>query len=82
MFLEEKNEVLFASYRDDLARAQEAGRNLMTEKYDRMIKSTFPEEYKRIAAFFPPVSPETGRQIEEKEAKNRLVKAFHAEADV
>ena len=36
---------LLASYRDDLVEADRVGRNLVTEKYGRMMASTAPNEY-------------------------------------
>jgi len=56
---------LLASYRDDLVAARSAGRNLMTEKYARMMESTHPEEYAQIADALPPVDPRSLAAIEE-----------------
>ena len=53
------------SYLDDLTEAQKQGRNLMTEKYARMMKSTSPAEHARIEHLIPPVSPEALSLIEE-----------------
>jgi hypothetical protein len=41
------------SYLDDLHQAQAAGRNLMTEKYARMMEYTSPCEFRRIAPNVP-----------------------------
>ena len=59
------DEELLASYLADLEIAQEMGRNLMSEKYARMMESTFPEKYARIAARLPPLDPCAARRIEE-----------------
>lgn len=40
-------DALLASWLDDLQAADRAGRNLVTEKYARMMASTVPEEYHR-----------------------------------
>ncbi len=48
---------LLASYRDDLERADAAGRNLVTEKYGRMMISTHPREYtENIEPYIPALS--------------------------
>ena len=44
---------LLRSFLYDLVSAESEGRNLITEKYGRMMESTAPEEYARIAASFP-----------------------------
>ena len=49
------NDVL-ASYFLDLMEAKESGRNLMTEKYARMMEKTYPEEYEKISGLLPAVS--------------------------
>ena len=46
---------LLASYLEDLKTATREGRNIMTEKYARMMESTFPEEYRKLAASLRPV---------------------------
>lgn len=51
-------EILLRSYLEDLESADSAGRNLVTEKYARMMESTSPQEYERIKHFFPLRSPE------------------------
>lgn len=45
---------MIQSYIDDFERAGREGRNLITEKYGRMEKSTAPEEYEKIKDYFPP----------------------------
>lgn len=55
---------LLASYLEDLKAAKREGRNIMTEKYARMMESTFPEEYRKLAASLPPVGKETLQKIE------------------
>ena len=55
---------LLASYLEDLKTATREGRNIMTEKYARMMESTFPEEYRKLAASLPPVDKETLQKIE------------------
>ena len=57
-------EAALESYLDDLTEAQKQQRNLMTEKYARMMKSTSPAEYARIEHLIPPVSPEVISLIE------------------
>jgi hypothetical protein len=47
------------SYLEDLRRAQAADRNLMTEKYARMMESTSPCECRGIGAVLPKLEPET-----------------------
>lgn len=52
-------EDLLRSYLDDLDEANRVGRNLVTEKYARMMASTAPEEYReRIEPFIPRLSDE------------------------
>ncbi len=46
------------SYLADLLEAQSAGRNLVSEKYARMMKSTSPGEYARIEHLLPSISEE------------------------
>jgi len=58
------SEAALESYFDDLTEAQKQQRNLMTEKYARMMKSTSPAEYARIEHLIPPVSVEALSLIE------------------
>jgi hypothetical protein len=53
------------SYLTDLQEAQRDGRNLLTEKYARMMEATSPEEYAKIAHLLPPLDPEAGKLIED-----------------
>lgn len=46
-------EELLSSYFYDLAKASLSGRNLMTEKYGRMMESTAPAEYEKLKNYFP-----------------------------
>ena len=59
------DEDLLASWLADFEAAQAQGRNLMSEKYARMMESTFPEEYALIADRLPPLDPGAARKIEE-----------------
>lgn len=50
---------LLDSYAADLEAADAAGRNLLTEKYARMMASTEPARYAReLEPFLPPITPE------------------------
>lgn len=53
------NEDMLASYLEDLKLARMEGRNIMTEKYARMMKYTFPEEYKKLSHMLPEINEET-----------------------
>lgn len=56
---------LLASYAGDLAAARRAGRNLLTEKYARMMASTEPERYAReLEPHLPALSPERAAEQE------------------
>jgi hypothetical protein len=57
-------ENLLLSYLDDLVLAKGQGRNLMTEKYARMMESTHPEEYRKVAGKLPVVNSGTVVLIE------------------
>ena len=52
------NDAVAESYLDDLALADAHGRNLMTEKYARMMEYTSPCEFRRIEAKLPPLDEE------------------------
>lgn len=56
---------LLESWLADLANAKAEGRNLMSEKYGRMMERTFPEEYAAIANRLPKLSPDTAGKIDE-----------------
>lgn len=58
-------EELLLSYLEDLAAAEQAGRNLMTEKYAWMMESTFPDEFRDIAGHLPAIDEETLERVEE-----------------
>lgn len=59
------SDAVLRSYVADLEEAQRAGRNLLTEKYARMMESTSPQEYARIAHLLPSIDPEAQARIEE-----------------
>lgn len=52
------SEELCASYYEDLLNAGKAGRNLLTEKYARMMASTDPQGYEAIRTQLPEHDPE------------------------
>ena len=58
-------ESLLDSYLQDLERAQEEGRNLIMEKYARMMESTAPEKYEEIKSYFPELNQEKKEIIEQ-----------------
>jgi hypothetical protein len=47
------SEAVLESYRNDLVAARRNGRNLLTEKYARMMETTAPAEYLAIAHLLP-----------------------------
>ena len=70
---------LCESYWRDLDGALPAGRNLLTEKYARMMETTFPAEYHAIKAFLPPFSPEQLVRIDQISAvQYRMAAAVYA----
>ena len=56
---------LLGSYLEDLLNARLEGRNLVTEKYARMMESTFPEEYAQLADSLPPLDLEAMAQVDD-----------------
>ncbi len=54
-------ELLLDSYQKDLEEAAAAGRNLLTEKYARMLEVLAPEEYETAAEMLPVLSGEQKR---------------------
>lgn len=58
------SEKLLQSYHDHLVQARSQNRNLMTEKYARMMESTFPEEYNKFAGSLPKIDINTLELIE------------------
>jgi hypothetical protein len=53
------------SYLIDLEGAEKEGRNLLSEKYARMMKSTSPVEYSQIELLLPPLDLEVSSLIDE-----------------
>lgn len=64
---------LAASYCEDLEAAERLGRNLLTEKYARMMASTEPERYRRELAPFLPVLSAARESAQEKVIAQQLV---------
>ena len=58
------SEAPLTSYLADLLEARRNGRNLISEKYGRMMKFTSPGEYARIEHFLPPCNDEVHGIIE------------------
>lgn len=52
------SEETLESYLNDLSKAQETKRNLLTEKYARMMQHTSPSEYAKIEHRLPSLDPE------------------------
>lgn len=59
------SENLLRHYLADLQQAKRDGRNIMSEKYARMMEHTFPEEFAKIAPRLPGLDPEAARMVEE-----------------
>ena len=47
---------MLKSFLQDFQQAAEIGRNLITEKYARMMETTHPDEYAAIADQLPPLT--------------------------
>ncbi len=58
------SEATLESYLNDLAEAKNDNRNLMTEKYGRMMESTSPAEYAQIEHLIPPLDSEVPPLVE------------------
>lgn len=58
-------EELLASYLYDLESAKALGFNLMSEKYARMMESTYPEEYGKIKDCLPELTDAKKKRIEQ-----------------
>jgi hypothetical protein len=58
------SETALESYLDDLVTARRSGRNLLTEKYARMMESTAPAEYGAIEHLLPPLDAAALRWID------------------
>lgn len=56
---------LLTSYMEDFRLALTSGRNLITEKYGYMMKSTDPTYFQEIESMLPPISGEKSAIIEE-----------------
>ena len=56
---------LLESWRQDLEEARRQGRNLMTEKYARMMETTYPEEYESLAESLPSLSERSEALLDE-----------------
>lgn len=63
-------EALCSLYLEDLGRAQMAGRNLLAEKYARMMEYTAPEEYRRLKDTLPLVTEEVANLVD-------MIMTFH-----
>ncbi len=58
------NKEMLESYHSDLVTAINNGRNLLTEKYARMMESTGPEKYQAIKENFPLITKEKKKLID------------------
>ncbi len=72
---------MIQSYYDDLFEALGTGRNLLSEKYAYMMRSTAPDEWEQIKDIVPPVTPEKSDIVEkiidiEMEWADDLVKRY------
>jgi len=59
------DEDVLESYLDDLESAVKDDRNLLAEKYARMMASTSPLEYAKIKHLLPPLDPEIPKLIDQ-----------------
>ncbi len=74
------NDRMLLQYGYDFTRELSRGRNMITEKYGRMMESTAPEEYEKLKAYFPELSPEKKAIIESVVAMQvQWMEAFEAE---
>ena len=69
---------LIGNYNIELMMAEENGRNLITEKYARMMASTVPERYREIEPYLPEVSRESRELAEEIISCHKVWMAEHA----